>query len=171
MRTSNALPILITLMLQLSACSIISKEIRDEAEPPVAFKTLLEHVDTYIGKTVILGGYILEVQNRPGRTLISVLQTPLTFQDYPTSSARSEGNFLVAHEDFLDPRVFKTDSKITLAGRVIGLADEQLETCPNPCLFLESREIYIKREIEYDPNHTTDAYDFDDWTSSWERPY
>lgn len=171
MRTWRFLSFLLLLTLHCGACSIISKKTRDNAEPPVAFDTLLEQVDAYVGKTVILGGYILEVKNRTGKTLIAVLQAPLTFQDYPTSRARSQGRFLVSHNEFLDPDVYKPDSKITLAGKVIGLSDEAVEMCPSPCLYLESQEIYIKKEIDYDYNDTTDAYDFDDWTSSWERPY
>jgi outer membrane lipoprotein len=171
MRESKFLLILVLLIVQLSACSIISKEIRDESEPPVAFKTLVARADEYVGKTVILGGYILEVRNLANKTLISVLQTPLSFQDYPTSRARSEGRFLISYKSFLDPDIYKKDNKITVAGTVLGFSNRKIETCPHPCLNLESREIYIKREIEFDYNYTTDAYDFDDWTSSWEKPY
>jgi outer membrane lipoprotein len=171
MRPSKFYLFLILLTLQLGACSVISKQIRDESEPSVAFKTLVEHADKYVGKTVILGGYILEVENQPDKTLISVLQTPLTFQDYPTSRARSEGKFLVLYKAFLDPEIYKKDIKITVAGRVMGLSVERIETCPIPCLNLESREIYIKREREYDEPSHSGFYDSDDWTSSWGDRY
>ena len=171
MRPSKFLLFLILLMLQFSACSVISKQIRDESEPSVAFKTLVEHADKYVGKTVILGGYILEVTNQSNKALISVLQTPLTFQDYPTSRARSEGKFLVLYKAFLDPDIYTKNIKITVAGRVVGLSVEKVETCPSPCLYLESREIYVKRESEYDDRSYSGFHDSDDWTSSWEDRY
>jgi outer membrane lipoprotein len=153
------------------SCSVISKQVRNEAQPPVALETLVRQADKYAGKTVILGGYILEVENVRGQTLISVLQSPLTFQDYPKSKSQSEGRFLVLHKGSLDPEVYTKDNKLTVAGRVLGLSRDEVDTCPDPCLKLESREIYIKPVIEYDYPSTYDYYDFDDWGSAYQDRY
>ena len=40
---------------------MISQQVRTESETGVPFKTLGQETDRYTGKTVILGGYILEV--------------------------------------------------------------------------------------------------------------
>ena len=45
------------------SCSVISQQIRKESMAPVNFKILVQETDKYLGNTVILGGYILEIQN------------------------------------------------------------------------------------------------------------
>jgi len=67
------------------SCSVIPKNIRSESEPRVPFDILVKNVDTYIGKTVILGGFILQVENLSDETNITVLQTPLALGDEPKS--------------------------------------------------------------------------------------
>jgi starvation-inducible outer membrane lipoprotein len=88
------IPLLITLMVVLaSSCSVISRHVRTESEPAVPFKTLVREADRYVGKTVILGGYILETKNLADETIIEVLHAPLTFRDEPNSKDLSEGRF------------------------------------------------------------------------------
>ena len=55
--------IFVAILLSAASCSVISSQVRKEAEPPVLFKTLVEETVSYIGKTVIVGGYILETKN------------------------------------------------------------------------------------------------------------
>ena len=44
------------------SCSVMSHQVRSEADPPIPFRTLIRDADKYIGHTVILGGYILETK-------------------------------------------------------------------------------------------------------------
>jgi outer membrane lipoprotein len=137
--------LLITLMVFFTAsCSVISHQVRTESEPAVPFETLVEETDRYVGKTVILGGYILETKNLAGETIIEVLQAPLTFRDEPKSKDRSEGRFTVSHKGFLDPEVYSKNRKITVAGTLSGCMVEKVETCK-----LASREIYVWPKYEY----------------------
>lgn len=54
------------------SCAVISSETRSEADPPVAFSTLVDQADRYVGRTVILGGYILETRNKKSETVRSI---------------------------------------------------------------------------------------------------
>lgn len=135
----------ITLMgLFAVSCSVISSEVKSEAVPPMPFRTLAHEADQYVGKTVILGGYILETRNNPDETIIEVLQTPLKSRQEPKSRDLSEGRLIVSHEGFLDPEIYSKDRKITVAGTLIGCSAERVETCR-----IESREIYLWSEHEY----------------------
>ena len=141
---------IITSMLFFTAsCSVISSQVRKEAEPPVAFETLMKEANAYVGRTVIIGGYILATENLADKTIILSLQAPLGFRNEPKSRDKSHGRFIVLHRDFLDPAVYRKDQKITVAGYVVGLTTEDDERCPNTCLNIESREIHLWPEYFY----------------------
>ena len=85
---------LVAIMLPIS-CTVISEPVRSEAEPPLPFKSLVAQADQYRGRTVILGGYILETKNLESETIIKVLQVPMRMGEEPDFKDRSEGRFLV----------------------------------------------------------------------------
>ena len=143
MHKLHTIPIIIIALIATVSCSVISHQVRSEADPPVPFQTLIWDADKFLGHTVILGGYILETKNLESETILKVLQTPLRFGEDPDLKKRSEGRFMVHHKGFLDPEVYSKDQVITVAGRVIGttvekIGDEQLQY-----LVIENREIYL----------------------------
>lgn len=112
-------PLLATIVLLLSGCAhTMSKEFRQSATIPVDFRQLVENAEAYKGQRVILGGYVLEVVNKPGGTLLSVLQAPLDSQEKPKSADLSQGRFFVRTKQFLDPEVFSEGRRITVGGKV-----------------------------------------------------
>jgi outer membrane lipoprotein len=146
-----------------SSCSVISTQVRTEAEPAVSFTLLLEDPERYMGKTVILGGYILETANLPGETIIKVLQTPLEFRDRPKAKDYSKGRFIVSHKGFLDPEVYSKDRKITVAGTVSGKTVEKIGDYSSSFLKVVSREIYLWADVRSD--YPYPYYDY------WYYPY
>ena len=141
--------IITSILFFTASCSVISNQVRKEAEPPVAFETLMKEADAYVGRTVIVGGYILATEKLADKIIILTLQAPLGFRDEPKSRDESQGRFIVLHKDFLDPAVYRKDRKITVAGYVVGLTTEDDERCPNTCLNIESREIHLWPEHYY----------------------
>ena len=155
--------ILISLVTGILSCSVIPKKIRSESEPRVPFDILVKNVDTYLEKTVILGGFILQVENLPDETNITVLQAPLALGDEPKSKDHSEGRFIISHKGFLDPEVYSKDRKITVAGSVKGLAVEKAEKISYLYLKIISRNIYLWPEY---PKYYRPPYDY-----YWYPPY
>jgi len=141
--------IFMAMLVFTASCSVISSQVRKEAEPPVEFKKLMRETNSYIGKTVIMGGYILQTEKLADKMYILALQAPLGFRYEPKSKDKSEGRFIVLHKDFLDPAVYKKWRKITVAGNVVGLTTADDERCPNKCLNIESREIHLWPEYYY----------------------
>ena len=113
--------LLIGLILLLAAsCSVMSRQIRTEAEPSVGYRTLVKEVDKYIGKTFILGGYVLETENLGDQTTVVILQAPLGLRDEPKSKDDTEGRFIVSYRGWLDPLVYIKNRRITVAGVVVS---------------------------------------------------
>jgi outer membrane lipoprotein len=136
--------ILILIIGALWSCAsreIISKEIKAESER-VSFKTLVQETDRHKGKTVILGGYIIETKNFAGKSTMTVLQTPLVTGEKPSSKGRAEGGFILSYKGHLEPEVYEKGRRTTVAGKLAGLADKGAN-CPSPCLQLEYRQIYL----------------------------
>jgi outer membrane lipoprotein len=132
----------------LAACSVISKDIKSQALPPMSFQTLLQHAAEYSGKTVILGGYIIDVQNLNAQTMMKVLQVPLKFGEEPDVKTKSEGRFIVVYDGFLDPEIYAKNSAVTVAGAILGTMVEDVGDQPITYLKIQSREVYLWPEYE-----------------------
>jgi len=145
------------------SCSVISHQVRSEADPSVPFPTLIRDVDKFLGHTVILGGYILETKNLESETILKVLQTPLRFGEDPDLKKRSQGRFVVYHKGFLDPEVYSKDQVVTVAGRVIGTAVEKIGDEQIQYLKIENREIYLWS------NYTNKPLFFYPWPYPYQR--
>jgi outer membrane lipoprotein len=150
MSVQKTILLIILMAFFIGSCSVMSSQVRSESEPTVPYNILIEKADSYVGRTVILGGYILETNNLPDETVITVLQTPLNFRGYPKSMDRSEGKFVTTHKGKLDPDLYSRGRQITVAGRVLGSSVDQDSGCVNPCLKIESREVYIWPEFQYE---------------------
>jgi outer membrane lipoprotein len=154
------LPI-VSLLILTASCSVISSRLREQALPEMPFPELLQNAEQYRGRTVILGGYIIETQNQPDQTVIKVLQTPLTFGEEPGEKDDSQGRFLVVHEGFLDPEVYKKDRIVTVAGTILGLESEDIGMCPYACLKIKSLQIHLWPEYDYRyPYYSPYYYDY-----------
>ncbi|UCF92865.1 MAG: Slp family lipoprotein [Desulfobacterales bacterium] len=131
------------LALLLVSCSVMSKDIRSQAEPRLPFKAIAQEPNRYAGQTVILGGYILDNRLGADETTLTVIQSPLTRRDEPKSKDRSEGRFIVSHAGFLDPEVYAKDRKITVAGIIAPCEVADAPDCPAPYPRIVSTQIYL----------------------------
>jgi starvation-inducible outer membrane lipoprotein len=133
--------------LMAVSCSVISKEVRKEAQKGVPFRDLVENTSQYIGKTVLLGGYILAARREDGGVLIEVSQTPLSTWEIPGDRAQTEGRFVVIDKQAENLAEFREGLAITVAGRVLGRMTPGTENCPTPCLKVESRELHVRWDL------------------------
>lgn len=141
-RAARVILICLTALMAWS-CSSMSPQIKNEAMAPVRFDVLTNNIEQYVGKTVILGGYILETKNMNEVTRIRVLQSPLGFRDEPGSKDASEGRFLIVYEGFLDPEIYAKNRKITVAGIVKGFTEIEEKESKYTYLTIQNRELYL----------------------------
>jgi outer membrane lipoprotein len=171
------LPALFSALILISSCSIVSKSVREQVDTSAPFETMRRDPGGYTGRTVLLGGYILEVRNLPEKTRIVVLQTPLGSQDRPEPRDQSEGRFVIVADGFLDPAVYSTDLGITVAGTVMGEEVVQIDQVSYPTLAVKPMEMHLwqKETRAYYPWPYYGPYPYDpffyDPFSPWPRPY
>ncbi len=146
-------------------CTVMPRQVMDEALPETDFAELAGHADRYVGETVVLGGYVLEVENFKDHTRMTVLQAPLGIGQRPKSKDRSQGRLALIYDGFLDSEVFTRDRQVTVGGRI--LQPEKGEGPPYALVRLQVRDIHLW-PVE---SETYDPYEYDDWYWPWYRPW
>jgi outer membrane lipoprotein len=113
---------LVSLVMVVAAgCApVISIKALEPVDKNLGFETLLENPDRYAGKSVLLGGDIIETEPLPSKTCIVVLQRPLGSRAKPSKEKGSKGRFVVMAEGFLDPAIYRAGRQVTLVGKVVG---------------------------------------------------
>jgi len=167
------------LALALSSCSAMSQNVRKEADPSISFDELKGNTEEHVGKTVILGGYILEVRNLPRKTQIVVLQTPLDFQDRPKERDESQGRFLVMYDGFLDPEIYEKDRMITVGGPVLGRETLIVDGYSYPTIAVKPVDIHLwvkerRQTVPFFPSPFYDPFFYDPfypWPGPYRDPY
>jgi outer membrane lipoprotein len=131
-------------LLLLAGCApVISRGALKQVDQSLTFEQLLENPEAYRGKTVLLGGNIIETQNFSDRTLITVLQSPLDFRKKPAVEDKSRGRFIVYVSGFLDPAIYRNGRKITAVGSVVGEEVRPLGEIEYSYPVIEKKELYL----------------------------
>jgi outer membrane lipoprotein len=146
---------LICLTAGLSACSVMSSNMREQVATSQSYQDLIQNPDASVGLNVILGGYVLKVTNQPRKTTLMLLQAPLGFQDQPGQRDKSEGRLIVEYPGFLDPEVYTEDRKVTVGGRILESASRSSDGTRYPYLRIAAAEVHLwpqpKTYEAYDP--------------------
>jgi outer membrane lipoprotein len=124
-------------------CSAIPAAVEKRALPAMPFPVLIEQASQHIGKTLILGGYVLEVQNFKDQTHIAAIQAPLDADQKPKTRDLSQGLILLKYSGFLDPQVYSKDSKITVAGELLGSSTTKNFPSDYPYIELQLTHIHL----------------------------
>lgn len=103
----------------LAAC--VGRTVVDQpAEVPLTYPELISNTEPYIGRTVVMGGYVLSVENLENATRMVAVQAPLGSGQKPKSKDLSQGRLILMYAGFLDPEVYAKDRKITVSGTLSG---------------------------------------------------
>ncbi len=125
-----------------SCVAVVSKTLLKEAQM-IPFRELSSEPEKFRGKTVILGGIILDLKVEKEKTILEVLQVPASAYERPKDMEKSEGRFIVEYPSFLDPEVYKKGKAITVGGVIkekeIGKIGERELVYP----LIEGKEIYL----------------------------
>ncbi|MFP4255902.1 MAG: Slp family lipoprotein [Desulfobacterales bacterium] len=148
-----------------AGCSVISRDIRRDAAEEVGFRSLKSNAEKHEGKTIILGGYILETRNLEDETRLLVLQTPLGVRDEPQDRDRSKGRFMVICEKFLDPEIYEKDRKITVAGQLLGTEKTRINEHEYSLPAISCRQIHLWKEHQETQQYYHDPF------YPWPGPY
>jgi outer membrane lipoprotein len=103
----------------------------------------VKNAKQYIGETVIVGGHVVEVQNKNDQTLITAVQAPLGVRQEPKPKDQSQGRLILVYPGFLDPKVYTEHRKITVAGKLLGSSQIETDDKPFPYLRVKVSEIHL----------------------------
>ncbi len=98
------------------------QEARRETGAPTNFAALKASPEKYLGKLVILGGEVISVSRRDGKSLLALNQRELDPHLQPYGPGYG-GTFYVESDEFLSPSLYVANRKVTVAGVVRGRVD------------------------------------------------
>ena len=142
----------------LSGCAS-TPVVQENALPSIPFSELIAHADQYKGKAVILGGYVLEVENHEDYTRILAVQAPLGSGQRLKSKDLSKGRLILTYSGFIDPEVYTKNRRITVGGTILGGAADDPEV-PYPYLRIQVNQIHLWPEEK--PRRHDDL-----WRDAW----
>jgi len=134
---------MLTFLVMAACAPVISQQVLDEVDESLRFVDILPDPDAYRGRTVLLGGYVIETRNLPEKTLIMVLQSPLGFRKEPALESESKGRFIVSVPGFIDPAIYRPGRKVTVVGSLAGKEVRPLGEIKYTYPIITKREIYI----------------------------
>lgn len=142
-------------LLGFAGCTAaISPEMLKDVDQSIPFEDILKDAEAFQGKTVLLGGDIIETENFPDKTLIIILQRPLDSEEKPSGEDRSKGRFIVSVPGFLDPAIYGRGRQITVAGTVAGKEVRALDEIEYTYPIIDRRELYLwpmEKTVETEP--------------------
>ncbi|KXK29848.1 MAG: hypothetical protein UZ01_01824 [Candidatus Brocadia sinica] len=135
---------LIVFLLLMSGCApVISKQVRDQARPDIAFGEVLSDPEQYKGRMIILSGVIIETKNTKEGTLLEVLQCPAGYRGKPKDADETGGRFLALDSRYLDVDVFAKGRSVTIAGEIQGKRTLPLGEIEYTYPLISVKEIYL----------------------------
>ena len=135
MKIASGRTTMIIALLFIVSCAGVSQQ--------VPLETLVQEAENRVGEPVTLGGYILDIQTVGEKIYMTVLQAPRGFLGRPQPENTSEGNFIVAYNGALDLNDYRRKRQVTVTGKIAGIAKEDIDNCPRPCLKIESSDVKV----------------------------
>jgi len=147
---------------------VISEDILQEANRQISFAQLRKEPRAYQGKTVLLGGVIVDTTNKKEGTLLEVYQTDTNSRGKPINLDVSGGRFLALYEGLLEKEIYRKGRRVTIAGTVQGEQVLKLGQMDYryPYIIIKDIHLWEKQEsIRYEP------YPWAPWGPWWHPWY
>jgi len=148
-----ALGLAVSLVL-LGCASVVPGDFQAGADRGLTLAEIWARPEASRGRTVILGGEILQVTPKPSETEVEVLERPLGRQDRPEQTDASQGRFLVVMDGFLDPAVYRAGREVTVVGEVEGVTARPIGEVMYTFPLLRGRYLHLwplRRHVVTDP--------------------
>jgi starvation-inducible outer membrane lipoprotein len=127
---AGAIGFLLLVLVAGCAPRLIPEELEREIDPALSLEQVRKDVDAQLGKRILLGGEIIEVRPREGKTEIEFLEKPLDDRQVPLPVDASAGKFILIHPGSPDPSLFRSGRRATVVGKVAGSRTVEGSTIP-----------------------------------------
>ncbi len=143
MRRTSFLVILLAALF-LGGCShVISNEAMVAVDPLVDYARVKRDPAAYQGKTLLLGGLLVENKVTREGTDLEVVLFNLDRWGRPLDVDPIGGRFIARSVNFLDPELFKPGLEVTLTGTVVGQEVRPLKGVDYPYPVFAIGEIHL----------------------------
>lgn len=136
----------------MGCAQAISREGLARVDEDLPFALLREEPQLHLGKTILLGGMIIEAENHSDRTVLVVVHHGLGLAQKPDPQRGSGGRFLFQVQEFLDPAIFRSGRLVTVLGEVAGTEMRSLQDSTNEYPVIAGSEIYLWPDMAQSPN-------------------
>jgi starvation-inducible outer membrane lipoprotein len=115
------------------------------------------------------GGVVLRVENNPGQTELTILETPLDFWGRPQGSAYGRGRFIAQVAKYLDPEVYGDKNRVVLAGEIVGEKIRPIDKIQYRYPVVRVSELHLFPVYDY-PSRYYDQGGYEYWNDD-QRPF
>jgi outer membrane lipoprotein len=155
----------------LSGCgSVLSKDALYSVNYEVDYALLKADPASHVGKSLILGGLILENEVSDAGTMLEILKYTLNGRDEPQNPDEANGRFLVKTERLLDPSIYKAGRLVTLVGTLVGMETRQLQKASYHYPVFTIVELHLWPETTYRDRYYYPYY-YDPYPYWYRYPY
>ena len=139
--------------LLVSGCALTEPAfppaLQQQVEPALTYAQIKDTLDSYKGKTAMLGGEVLSAKRLQDGTRLEILQLPLEGGGEPTRDlTASQGRFYAIQKEFLDPATIPSRTRVTLIGELTGATAGKLDEMDYtfPTVEIKSLKMWPKAE-------------------------
>lgn len=119
--------IMMALLISLNGCGhVISQAAREQVTPDIDFLDVRQTPESYLGKTLLLGGVIVGLRTESEGSELEVYNWGLDRWGEPVSVDEESARFLTRTERLLDPVVYPPGRMVTLTATVTGVEERSL---------------------------------------------
>lgn len=155
--------------LLLNACSNLPLAIKEPPLLDISYTEAIQNIANYKKAPVRWGGIIVDVENEQDFSLVQVLYYPLDSDGEPQTDSRNAGRFIFKSSEFLDPAVYAKNSKITVAGILLGDIERTIGKKVMHLPLLSATTIYLWPVYVYDNYHNSFGYGYNPYYGGY--PY
>ncbi len=155
--------------LMLTACaSQIPPTIREAPADNPSLETVCGKVADYLERQVRWGGKLIETENRENATWLTVLASSSLSKDgEPESGDGGAGRFIAIVPEFLDPKVYAADRKVTVTGTLLRTETRLVGEFPYTYPVVQAQVWYLWPKESGVPY----GYPYPGWYDPWYGPW
>jgi len=162
-----AAPLLLLLLLFGGCAHVLSPEALREVDPTLSFAEVKANPAACRGKSLVLGGLLIETRADRQGTTLEVLNYTLDRWGEPQAVDEAGGRFLARADRFLDPEIYQPGLFVTLSGTVQGVETRPLRDYAYTYPLFRISELYLWKRLP--PVYYPYAY-YDPFFPWWPYP-
>ncbi len=156
----------------LAGCgSVISKDALYSVNYETDYAQVKANPERNLGKTLILGGLILENEVSDAGSTLEILKYTLDGRDEPQEPDEESGRFLVKTNRLLDPSIYEAGRLVTLVGTLVGMETRPLQKANYEYPVFSLVELHLWPEKTYYQNQYYYPYYYDPFPYRYHSPY